>query len=128
MAAICGNSSPMRTPVTRVGMLANGPRKSAGAFGLGSQVSSCAGPPHSHSRMTERAEPLGPVPVAPKRSKSASDRPNTALALTCTNARRVGCLTGPSDKDGDRIGNGLRTKNDLVGQVHHLIISLTTTP
>ena len=48
-----GNSSQTSMPGTLVGIGRNGPRYSAGAFGLGSNVSNWLGPPHIQNRMTE---------------------------------------------------------------------------
>ena len=51
----------------------NGPRISAGASGLGSNVSSWLGPPTSRSRMTERSDLVTDEPGAPS---PPSDRPH----------------------------------------------------
>ncbi len=49
--AVRGNSSLKRMPGTFVLIGLNGPRISAGASGLGSNVSCCGGPPWSHRKM-----------------------------------------------------------------------------
>ena len=48
MAAVRGSSSQKRIPGTLVAIDLNSPRISAGASGLGSNVSCCGGPPWSH--------------------------------------------------------------------------------
>jgi hypothetical protein len=72
-AAVFGNSSVTRTPVVRVGMVANGPRTSAGALGLGSNVSRWLGAPHSHSTMTDRARAFGAAVAARPANGAAAD-------------------------------------------------------
>ena len=103
-----GNSSQNRTPGMRVGMVANGPRYSSGAFGFGSKVSSWLGPPHSHSRMTAFADPGLRPPDSPAPSRSASDSPRTELAPTWRNARRVSvwqvrCGLSADEQHGERL-------------------------
>ena len=98
-SAICGNSSQMRTPGTRVAMVPNGPRNSSGASGLGSQVSSWAGPPQSQSSSTERAVPprrrrrLGPQPqqVGQRQAEhgTGADLEDGAARQSLTGARTV---------------------------------------
>ena len=57
-AASLGTSSVKYAPGVRVAIVANGPRYSAGALGLGSNRSSWDGPPHSHTNSTARAQGL----------------------------------------------------------------------
>ena len=57
-AASIGRCSQICRPGTAVGMGLNSPRNSAGASGLGSQVSCWAGPPHMNRTMHALALPL----------------------------------------------------------------------
>src|SRR6516162_9175832 len=78
-----GRCSLTRTPGVRVAMAANSPRYSAGASGLGSQVSCWAGPPHMNRTMQALALP--PVgAVARPRSSCGRPRPK---------GQAVGCMT-----------------------------------
>src|SRR5262245_11704917 len=64
-----GKYSTNRTPGTEVGLVANSPRISAGASGLGSNVSRWLGPPTWYKKMQEQAVALR---VAPRASASNS--------------------------------------------------------
>src|SRR5438132_3039496 len=90
LLASCGNNSQMRMPGTLVAIGEKRPRYSSGASGFGSQVSSWEGPPQSHKRTTDLAEPAMPLaPAARNRSRSARDKPSTVLPPACKKARRV---------------------------------------
>src|SRR5262249_24981356 len=86
-AASLGSSSVKRTPAVRVGMVAKGPRYSAGALGLGSKVSRWLGAPQSQSRSTDLAR------TAPYRALSSARlevlRANGASSPARKNARRL---------------------------------------
>ena len=83
-----GKCSQISTPGTLVWVGRNGPRTSAGASGLGSQVSSWLGPPTKNRRMqftsfgpsaacrSPSDRPTAPAPRAPTRRKSRRVRPS----------------------------------------------------
>lgn len=64
-------------------MVENGPRNSAGAFGLGSKVSNWEGPPHNQMNMTDFALPCTGPAIALACNRSAQCRPSTDDAPTC---------------------------------------------
>src|SRR5262245_42459418 len=63
-AARLGKCSTQRMPGTEVGIVPNSPRISAGAPGLGSNVSRWLGPPTWYNRIQERAVDFRPAPRA----------------------------------------------------------------
>ena len=92
-AARRGNSSVKRTPGVRVAMVVNGPRYSAGAFGLGSKVSRWFGAPRAkeQDRLGPRASPPACLAIQGKRRQTpAQERPAAdSLAMTVTKAADV---------------------------------------
>ena len=84
-AASFGSSSVNRTPGVRVAIVANGPRYSAGALGLGSKRSRWLGPPPSQTRRIDLA--LGDSAAASVPSMAAF-RANGAAIPARRNVRR----------------------------------------
>src|SRR3954464_2261474 len=92
-----GNSSQTSRPGTAVRIGRNGPRYSAGASGLGSQVSNWLGPPHIQNRKTVVSAD-GP---AWARAASTSDRGRPPSASDPAR-RKVRRETGPGQVRGIR--------------------------
>src|SRR5437588_5159595 len=100
MRAVFGISSPTRTPGKEVAMEPNGPRISAGALGLGSQVSCCGGPPDIHKTMHAFALP--------------KHRPGeVAAGVACNRAReRPNALRPPMRNSSRRLNIGRTSSSD----------------
>src|SRR5688572_17965132 len=93
-AASLGNSSETWMPATLVAIGLNSPRISAGASGLGSNVSCCGGPP-VRNRTTHRFARPNPPPAGAEeaaRRYDASVSPPTAPRRSTV--RRVGAACG----------------------------------
>jgi hypothetical protein len=84
-AASLGKSSVKRTPGVRVAIVANGPRYSAGALGLGSKRSRWLGPPPSQTSKIDFA--FG-VSVAASVPVAAAASANGAAKPACRKVRR----------------------------------------
>src|SRR5262245_65605640 len=87
-AANRGSTSVKRTPTVRVAIGANGPPYLASAFGLGSKVSMCEGPPDSQTSSTDLALREASDAAAPEPAGSRP-RANGTDAAARTKARRV---------------------------------------
>ena len=87
--AVRGISSPTWMPGTLVAIGLNSPRTSAGASGLGSQVSCCGGPPRWKRTMQALALPRVAPAARARRSRAGSDRPKALRPPTRSHSRRV---------------------------------------
>ena len=78
--ASIGKCSLIRTPGVLVAIVPKLPRISAGASGLGSQVSSWLGPPHMKISMHDFARPNPSGPAVAARLRYSSGNPSPAIA------------------------------------------------
>src|SRR5712691_3966216 len=78
----------MMIPDTQVLMCPNSPRYSAGASGLGSQVSCCGGPPRIHRMMTEFFRFGAALPASARSNRGSVSPAIVASAPACKKPRR----------------------------------------
>lgn len=106
--ASCGNNSVNRILESRVGIVLNSPRISAGASGFGSNVSSCGGPPVRKSNTQRFAFPNESFP--PRTGRTEPNVPRTPRVPKRRNSRRqtLWCEWGVREPECDTNSSSLR--------------------
>ena len=95
-AARRGRYSQNRTPGSRVAVVPYSPRISAGASGLGSQVSCCGGPPSKQKTMHERALRLCSVAACACLAPSKAGKLRSQVKFSGVSCSRVQMAARPA--------------------------------